>query len=459
MSIRQDLVGSAVTFLRDPSVAQSPLAKRLQFLESKGLTPAETDEALRQASSGPFGGSYGGRMEQQQRGRYGNAEEVARDWRDWFIMTVIGGGVGYLAISLARVRVPSARLFTAELNRRHAQKYLMPALQPPTQTDLEEAQSALAQKYDEAAAILSTLQVETDALKGEMTAQSAKVDGAVKEVRDAMETCMKGETERDEEMEKIKEEVDALKELLPRVRRHSLVVDLRALTLETGPREAKGGADGVADRPAKRAQVAQVAPPLPSNRRRLARRTGHVGTRSLSDRSPGPIPARQLDGRPLRLHQLARFRRLGEQTTGHPGLATGRQRQSRLFDDPAGDDDDFEWHAQRHRPGHRGLSCAERGCTGDHRDGRSCHIIDLRCNVPSPDQLAHPSDAAPPSARVCQLDEPLDKPPSSPTSRRYGVRDGTRDRGLDDPVQPVLGDGLDVAERAETFWPGDSPVP
>lgn len=31
--------------------------------------------------------------------------EYERDWRDWFIMAVVGGTVGYVAVKLAQVSV------------------------------------------------------------------------------------------------------------------------------------------------------------------------------------------------------------------------------------------------------------------------------------------------------------------------------------------------------------------
>lgn len=67
---RQELLRNAVSFLADPKVMSlftfwqngslircilktqsSPLAKRIEFLESKGLTSPEIEEAMRQASS------------------------------------------------------------------------------------------------------------------------------------------------------------------------------------------------------------------------------------------------------------------------------------------------------------------------------------------------------------------------------------------------------------------------
>jgi len=98
MSARAPLIASAVSFLRDPSTASSPLAQRIGFLESKGLTPAEIEQALAQANSsagpvGAYGGPQGMRMQR----------EYERDWRDWFIMAVVGGTVGYVAVKLAQV--------------------------------------------------------------------------------------------------------------------------------------------------------------------------------------------------------------------------------------------------------------------------------------------------------------------------------------------------------------------
>ncbi|KAH6595896.1 hypothetical protein BASA61_003650 [Batrachochytrium salamandrivorans] len=47
---REDLVANAVKFLRDPKVQTAPLAKRLAFLETKGMTSAEIEAALARAT-------------------------------------------------------------------------------------------------------------------------------------------------------------------------------------------------------------------------------------------------------------------------------------------------------------------------------------------------------------------------------------------------------------------------
>jgi peroxin-14 len=99
-------VQSAVTFLRDPSVRDSPLSKKLAFLEAKGLSPQDIDAALRIAggssssSAGVGAGSYNAGGYAPYPGQPGQRQP---DWRDWFIMATVGGAVGTVAYSLARV--------------------------------------------------------------------------------------------------------------------------------------------------------------------------------------------------------------------------------------------------------------------------------------------------------------------------------------------------------------------
>lgn len=123
---RQEMITSAISFLQDPKVASSSVAQRIAFLESKGLSSGEIDEALRR--SGVVGGGNGppqqqyhqgqaqqyyGTQQQQQSGYYYPPpppnQSQGRDWRDWFIMAVVSGTIGYGVIALARVSIRSRR--------------------------------------------------------------------------------------------------------------------------------------------------------------------------------------------------------------------------------------------------------------------------------------------------------------------------------------------------------------
>ncbi|BGP58142.1 hypothetical protein JCM8202_006156 [Rhodotorula sphaerocarpa] len=207
-SDRAQLVASAVSFLADPQTASSPLAQRIAFLESKGLNQNEIQIALQQASAGGpvppgAGAGSGGAPPRGYYGRYGggggagpHALEYQRDWRDWFVMAVVGGGVGWLAVKLA-------------------QKFLVPHLQPPTETDLEASQKALEAKYDEAAALLQTLQESTDAVATSLDEQRSEIDKEIEQVREAVREMREGEKKRDEWAQNIGRQVDEMARSLP----------------------------------------------------------------------------------------------------------------------------------------------------------------------------------------------------------------------------------------------------
>ncbi|GAA6002653.1 Pex14p [Rhodotorula paludigena] len=208
---RAQLLQSAVSFLRDPSTASSPLAQRIAFLESKGLSQPEIEQALQQAGPappGPGASGYPGPTSSLTRyaggpgaraGMYGPGAMVAeyqRDWRDWFIMGVVGGGIGWLTVKLA-------------------QKFLVPHLQPPSETDLEASQRALEAKYDEAAALLRTLQESTDAVAQSLDVQKADVEKELDEVRRAVSEMREGEKKRDEWAKNVGRQVDDMVKSLP----------------------------------------------------------------------------------------------------------------------------------------------------------------------------------------------------------------------------------------------------
>lgn len=190
----------------------------MSFLESKGLSPDEIDEALRQtgasgaitagvaAQAGPSHGVYASYPQQQQQPVYYGAPGYPtqgqahhdRDWRDWFIMAVVSGTVGYGIIQLAR-------------------KYLFPHLQPPNQTILEADRDALTAKYDEVAAQLSALDSETRAVKAGIEEQKESIDKSIREVEETITLLRISDKKRAEEMENVKNEVDGMKESLARV--------------------------------------------------------------------------------------------------------------------------------------------------------------------------------------------------------------------------------------------------
>jgi len=207
--MREDLIVSAVTFLQDPSVAASPIEKRIAFLQSKNLTQQEIDESLRRASDGvsstavtrpsspsyntspSYSPNYYAPMQQQ-------APPVpARDWRDWFVMATVTGGVGYGLYFLAK-------------------RYVVPLIAPPTPPQLESDKADIDRKFSEAFDILSTLQADTSALKNAEEERKARVDAALEEVESVVQDLKNAAKRREDESKRVGDEVRGLRELIPK---------------------------------------------------------------------------------------------------------------------------------------------------------------------------------------------------------------------------------------------------
>ncbi|KAI9803032.1 MAG: hypothetical protein M1825_002267 [Sarcosagium campestre] len=219
---REELVSSAVSFLQDPSVASSPIEKRIAFLQSKNLTSEEVEEALRRAgddsplaSAGgappPASQNYGYPNQQMTRQPYqdpygpysrGQWQQQAppvprRDWRDWFIMATLMGGVSYGFYFVAK-------------------RYLYPLIAPPTAPQLEQDKKSIDESFEKAFALLEQLSADTEALKSSEQARTERLDTALREVEEVIAELKSSSRRREEDGRRLGDEVRGLKELIPR---------------------------------------------------------------------------------------------------------------------------------------------------------------------------------------------------------------------------------------------------
>lgn len=105
--------------LQDPSVASSSVENRVAFLRSKNLTQEEIDAALARTGAGPPPPShapapyqnappqYYQQYPQQHAAWQPPPPPPRRDWRDWFIVATVAGGVGYGLYALGKVDMPT----------------------------------------------------------------------------------------------------------------------------------------------------------------------------------------------------------------------------------------------------------------------------------------------------------------------------------------------------------------
>ncbi|KAK9768580.1 peroxisomal membrane protein pex14 [Basidiobolus ranarum] len=209
MANREDVILSAVKFLKDPKVQSSALAKKVAFLESKGLTSAEIEEALSRVSgAGPAvpgappvpagavpAGSYAGPAVQ-----YTIAPPPVKslDWKDYFIAAVVTGGVGYGVYSLAR-------------------KYINSTFSGPSQAELEAEKKKIDQQFQEASETLNIVKKDTEDVLKHVEAQTTEVKTSLESMAEILNQLKGQDTDRDVELKTLREELEKVKNTIPEV--------------------------------------------------------------------------------------------------------------------------------------------------------------------------------------------------------------------------------------------------
>ncbi|KAG8903161.1 peroxisomal membrane protein pex14 [Tulasnella sp. 403] len=225
-TLRTSLVANAVNFLRDPKTQEATIDKRVEFLRLKGLTGAEIEEALRQVGitmSIPSEKATTGASSEEELfsvptsavpktptaypyqppPTYSYATNpppapVERDWKDWFVITVISGGAMMGAYALAR-------------------KYLFPHLAPPPLTAFQESQTSLEAQFERVAQQISELSEQTQTQFKLVEEQKEHVERATTEVERALED-MKAEEKRSKaELQEIKDEIANIRDMVPKL--------------------------------------------------------------------------------------------------------------------------------------------------------------------------------------------------------------------------------------------------
>ncbi|KAJ4305356.1 peroxisomal membrane protein pex14 [Kalmusia sp. IMI 367209] len=289
--VREDLIVSAVSFLQDPSVANAPLEKRIAFLQSKNLTQEEIDVSLARASEDPSHPSspaaqsstpsnYAYRSPQSAP-PYASypppgywqqppppPEPPKRDWRDYFIMATVMGGISY------------GLYFTAK-------RYIMPLIAPPTPPQLEQDKASIDESFKRAFDLLDQLNTDTSALKASEEARTTRLDGALGEMESVLASLKESSKRQGDDNRRIEDDVRGLRDLIPKAldaqkdatdtRLKELSSELKSLKTLVGNRMGAGAARPPATTPASYYGAGQTL--------------GSVSTPSISGAAtPAPAP-------------------------------------------------------------------------------------------------------------------------------------------------------------------------
>ncbi|KAL7929054.1 peroxisomal membrane anchor protein conserved region domain-containing protein [Trichoderma chlorosporum] len=213
MAIREEIVASAAQFLQDPSVSTSSVENKISFLRTKNLTQEEIDAAIARAGGGsgavapraPYGAAPQAPPQGPPQQYYQSYPQYAwqppastqRDWRDWFIMATVVGGVSYGLYSLGK-------------------RYVYPLVAPPTPEKLEQDKKSIEEQFDKAFALVEQLSKDTEALKDAEKQRTERLDITLADLDTVMTELKSANKRREDDAQRIRDEVQSLKDAIPR---------------------------------------------------------------------------------------------------------------------------------------------------------------------------------------------------------------------------------------------------
>lgn len=120
-----------------------------------------------------------------------------RDWRDWFIMATVVGGVGF-------------GLYVT------AQRYILPLIKPPTPPQLTQDKESIDESFNKAFSLLDQLESDTKVLKEAEEARTARLDSALTELETVVSSLKESDRKREDDARRNTDEIRMLRELIPK---------------------------------------------------------------------------------------------------------------------------------------------------------------------------------------------------------------------------------------------------
>ncbi|KAG0358984.1 peroxisomal membrane anchor protein conserved region-domain-containing protein [Gamsiella multidivaricata] len=216
---REDILASAVKFLQDPKVQASALGKKVAFLESKGLTSEEIEEAMQRANGtasaagavavvpavpvsagamvpmGPYGAVQG------PGGQVMMAPPPLPkkyDWKDMFIAAVVAGGFSYGLWQVTK-------------------KVVGPKLQWPSQEELELDKKKLDEQFEEIEKSLTEVKDSTTTVAKNVEDQTAHVKESLEGMTGVLDSMKTNDEKREQELSGLKSDIENIKTMIPKL--------------------------------------------------------------------------------------------------------------------------------------------------------------------------------------------------------------------------------------------------
>lgn len=204
---RQELISNAVSFLTDPSVNDTPLTKKIQFLESKGMTNTEIQHALSLAQQQPVSPSNPSSVAppvpapQQPAVQYPYYAPPpppaphTLDWKDYVIMSTTTVGLLYGAYQVVS-------------------RYVLPKVLPPSQSKLDEDREAMEREFQRVEAILEKLENDQTEFIKKQEEKGKAIDETLLEVDAIVKATNEKNLRNEETLKYLKLEIESIKRTL-----------------------------------------------------------------------------------------------------------------------------------------------------------------------------------------------------------------------------------------------------
>ncbi|GME85565.1 unnamed protein product [Ambrosiozyma monospora] len=211
--LREDLIKNAVEFLQDKTIADSSLTKKIQFIESKGLTEAEVEEAIHRAQNGDYTTPSSSAILTKQPESststttttppkppvpdyyYAAPPLPERDWKDYFIMATATAGVSYGLFQILK-------------------RYVVPKVLPASKSQLEKDKDAIDQEFMRVEQLLEKFESEQQEFYEEQQSKTKKLDDVIVEVENIIKNTNDKNLHNEEVLKYLKLEVDSIKTTL-----------------------------------------------------------------------------------------------------------------------------------------------------------------------------------------------------------------------------------------------------
>ncbi|KAK9723367.1 peroxisomal membrane protein pex14 [Basidiobolus ranarum] len=206
-AIRENVLKSAIHFLRIPQVNKSSLAKKIAFLESKGLTTGEIQAALKQATSESSQNNFKEKISTQELALASRplpaiptreSKNKSTPWKHYLTTAAAAGSIGCGLYHLAK-------------------RCTLPNIKGNTQAELEAELREIDARYEAASSSLLTVKKDTLDMIEYINTQKDEMKTSVENMSGILSQLKSQDSERDQELQSLRQELHRVKSIIPKI--------------------------------------------------------------------------------------------------------------------------------------------------------------------------------------------------------------------------------------------------